>query len=308
MANKPETQNLPAQADPQVALPVVDDSDFANLLDTARFNHLWRVATVFSQSQLVPEHFVGKPANCFVALQMALRLGIDPMMFMQKSYVIAGKPSVEAQLVIALINARGPFTGPIQWRFEGEGDKRQCTAYATHKATGKVCEVTLTKQTVKDEGWLSKPGSKWKTMEDQMFRYRTATWLGNVYCPEVKFGLPTVDELMDSNVVETRRQPDGGYAAVEQDDPETINALLDQLAAACPASAPEPPDMEFLAEFVTLGSIGQKITRSAYLEAALASSDAFYGAFLPWASKQRAAKVEVLDAEGPEHSKQGKLV
>lgn len=180
---------------------VKDESPLANWLDTDKFCQMQRVAQVFCNSQLAPEHFRGKLADCIIAVQMAARLGIDPFMFIQKAYVVHGKPGIEAQLKIALCNDRGPFAGPIQWRFEGEPmtDGWTCTAYAKNKTTGELCEMAVSWATVKAEGWLGKTGSKWKTMPDKMFKYRSASWLIDVYCPEVTMGLMTADEAEESS-------------------------------------------------------------------------------------------------------------
>ena len=121
-------------------LTVVDSGEFANLLDTGKFEHLWRVATLFSKSQMVPEHYQGHPEDCFIACQMAIRLRVDPFMMLQKTYVTRGKPAMEGQLVIALVNSSGLFAGPVQWKLEGQGDARTCTAYADYKQTGEHCE------------------------------------------------------------------------------------------------------------------------------------------------------------------------
>lgn len=178
-------------------LVVKDESEFASLLDTARFSQIQRIAKMFASSDLVPEVFQGKVANCAVALQMAFRLQVDPMMLMQNMYILKGKPGIEAKLAIALINSRGPFTGPVQWRFEGEGKQRKCTAYAKHKGTGEICEADVTWSMVESEGWSSKGGSKWLTIPEMMFRYRSAMFLGRLYCPEVLLGLNSNDELRD---------------------------------------------------------------------------------------------------------------
>ncbi len=175
----------------------VDDSEFSCFLDTAKFNQLYRASELFAASQLVPLHYQGKPQNCFIAMQMAMRLKVDPMMFMQNTYIIQGKPGMEAKLVIALINSNGPFTGPVQWKLKGEGDSRECTAYAKHKATGEVCEATVTWKMATAEGWTGKAGSKWKTIPEQMFKYRSAVFLSRLYCPECTMGMSTVDELAD---------------------------------------------------------------------------------------------------------------
>lgn len=178
-------------------LVVIDESEFSSYLDTAKYNQMWRVANTFASTQLIPKQYQGQPADCFIAIQMAVRLGVEPMMFMQSTYIVHGKPGMEAKLCIALINAKGPFTGPIQWRFEGKGKTRQCTAYATMKETGEVCESTVTRATVEAEGWNKNP--KWQSMEDLMFQYRSASFLGRLYCPEVLMGMQTMDELEDFN-------------------------------------------------------------------------------------------------------------
>ena len=177
--------------------PVVDTGEFAELLDSDRFAQIQRVAKLFSESTLIPETFQGKPANCAVALQMAFRMRIDPMLLMQSMYVVSGRPGIEAKLAIALMNQRGPFTGPLQWEIKGEGNDRSWTCYATHKTTGEKCSMTVTWKMAVAEGWVDKKGSKWVTIPDLMGRYRSAAWLGRVYCPEVLLGLPFDDELLD---------------------------------------------------------------------------------------------------------------
>lgn len=191
-----DAKDLPIKETQKIS--VVDIGEFSSLMDSDRFSQLQRIGNMFAQSDLVPEVFSGKPANCMVALQMAFRLGIDPMMMMQSMYIVKGKPGIEAKLAIALINSRGPFMSPIQWVFEGEGDERQCTAYATHRQTKERCAATVTWKQVKAEGWLDKPGSKWKTLPDLMFQYRSASFLGRLYCPETILGLQTKEELIDA--------------------------------------------------------------------------------------------------------------
>jgi len=171
--------------------------NLACLLNPAVFNHIWRVATAYSRSMLVPTHFRGKPDDCFVACQLAMRLQVDPFMLMQRMYVVNGKPGMEAQLAIALTNARGVFRDRIRWKFDGEGMDRQCTAFAHDRVTGELLEQTVTMKVAKAEGWIDKAGSKWKTMPDMMLQYRSASWLVRTACPEVLAGLYTVDELRD---------------------------------------------------------------------------------------------------------------
>jgi ribosomal protein L37AE/L43A len=174
-------------------------------MDTARFEHLWRVSNLFAKSDLVPQHYKGKPENCMLTCQMAMRLSLEPLMLMQNTYIVHGRPGMEGKLVIALVNTRGPFTGPIEWEFDDEENPKKCTAFATHKITNKVCKATITWKMVEAEGWNKKEGSKWLTIPAQMFRYRSAVFLARAYCPEVTFGFPTVQELRDVGEPERKR-------------------------------------------------------------------------------------------------------
>lgn len=181
---------------PSTPALVADDGDFSLYLDSARFEHICRVAKVFASSELVPAHFRNLP-NAIVGFQMAVRLQIDPLMFMQNSYIVQGKPGIEAKLAIALINSSGLFRGPLQYRMEGEGKSRKCTAYATHVKSGEVCEAECSMTMAEAEGWIGKSGSKWKTIPELMLRYRAASFFGRLYCPERLMGMQTVEELRD---------------------------------------------------------------------------------------------------------------
>lgn len=175
-----------------------DPNDSMSLyLDRGTFEQAYRAASMFAKSDLVPSHFKGKPENVMILFNMARRLNADPVLLMQKTHIIQGRPGMEAQLVIALVNSRGPFGGPINWVLSGEGDDRACTAYAHLRATGEKCEATVTWKMAKLEGWTQKNGSKWMTIPDQMFKYRSAVFLARLYCPEVIFGIETVDEIAD---------------------------------------------------------------------------------------------------------------
>lgn len=183
-----------APIDPKTVKP--EDDSFANILDKDRFDQLWRMASILAKSALVPEAYKGKVEDCFVACQMALRLQIEPMMVLQNVYVVKGRPGMEAKLAIALVNARGPFLGPIDYDLEGEGDSRKCTAFATLRKSGRVCKMSVSIQTAKDNGWYRKDGS-WEKLPELMLRYRSAAFLIRVYAPEVLLGMQTTDELKD---------------------------------------------------------------------------------------------------------------
>jgi hypothetical protein len=154
-------------------------------------------AQLYANSTLVPKDFQLNPANCYIVMQMAHRINFDKFMMLQNMYVVHGKPGMSGQLVIALINSSDLFAGQLNFRFEGEGRTRSCTAYATRAITGEVCEVTVDMDIAHAEGWVDKSGSKWQSMPDQMLRYRSASWFGRAYAPERLMGLQSADELED---------------------------------------------------------------------------------------------------------------
>lgn len=155
-----------------------------------------RKAKVYASSSLVPKEYHNNIGNVLIAQNMATRMGADVLQVMQNLYVVHGKPSWSAQFLIACFNTCGRFSA-IKYRFNA--DKTTCVAYCTELATGEIidgAEVSL--EMAKAEGWSSKAGSKWKTMPDQMLRYRAASFLIRTTAPEIGMGLMTREEVQDS--------------------------------------------------------------------------------------------------------------
>ncbi len=190
-----------ATAAPALRILTTDDSPFANLLDTAKFDHLWRVANVFARSRLVPVHYQDKPEDCFIGVQMAIRLKVEPFMFLQNTYVVHGRPGMEAKLAIALINSSGLFEDSLDYEIDGENPndpKYRVRAFAVRKSTGKRIDGPwIDWALVKAEKWDTKEGSKWRSIPGMMFCYRSATFFGRLHCPERLMGMLTADEVED---------------------------------------------------------------------------------------------------------------
>ena len=166
------------------------------------FSLLQRMANMFVGSTLVPEQFRGQNnfGNCVIALNMAQRLNADPLMVMQNLYVVYGTPSWSSKFMIAMFNQCGRYES-IHYEETGKKgtDTQGVIAWAKEKSTGEILkgpEVTI--KTAKEEGWYGKNGSKWKTMPEQMLRYRAAAWFIRTTAPELSMGLQTVDEVKDT--------------------------------------------------------------------------------------------------------------
>ena len=173
----------------------------ANFNSVASFELLQRQAKMFNESSLVPDNFRGPQnfGNACIALEMAVRINASPLMVMQNLYVVYGNPSWSSKFLIATFNQFGRFEA-IKYKETGKKgtDSQGIIAYTREKGSDEIIagpEVTIA--IAKAEGWYDKKGSKWRTMPDQMLRYRAAAWLIRTTAPEISMGLPTADEAID---------------------------------------------------------------------------------------------------------------
>ncbi|MPV69432.1 hypothetical protein [Burkholderia sp. BE17] len=193
-------------------------------------------------------------ANAVVALNMAQRMGADPLMVMQNLYIVEGRPSWSSQWIIAAVNGCGRFS-PLRFDIKvlgaknvdyvetfWENNQRQkrtisvpitdkvCVAWAIEKETGERIESpAVSIEMAVKEGWYTKNGSKWQTMDEVMLRYRTASFFGKLYAPELLMGLTTVEEAAD--IVDVH--DDGSYSV--------NRATLDELRGGRSQPAEEVP-------------------------------------------------------------------
>jgi hypothetical protein len=159
----------------------------------AQFEHAQRIAKLLSSSDLVPNQYKGNIANTMVALEMAHRMNASPLMVMQNLHIIHGRPSWGSSFIIASLNSCGRF-GTLRF----ESTPTSCKAVTMDKQSGAILEgPTVTMEMAKLEGWLDKPGSKWKTMPELMLKYRAAAFFGRLYAPEIMMGLYSADEVVD---------------------------------------------------------------------------------------------------------------
>lgn len=159
-----------------------------------------QMAKALSSSTIVPQTFQKNDANCLIAIEQAQRLQVSPLMVMQNLHVIQGRPSWSSKFLIAAINNSGKFDMELQFDETRDKDEKpfSCTAWTT-KNGRRVEGMTVDMDMAKDEGWLGKNGSKWKTMPQLMLRYRAASFFSSLNCPELTMGLYTREEMQDND-------------------------------------------------------------------------------------------------------------
>lgn len=213
-----------------------------SVFDAENFDHALRTAQMLSKSTLVPKEYQGAPQNVMIAMELANRTESSPIMVMQNVNVIQGRPSWSSQFIIAAINTCGKFE-PLRFKIEKKGKKSQmaavwknkqpkqekiefeeieCIAY-TKDENGNILESPpVSIGMAISEGWYSKSGSKWQTMPELMLRYRSASFFGRLYAPEILMGMKTSEEVQDITI-------DSDYTEVKT---PPINRVLEKVKQA----------------------------------------------------------------------------
>lgn len=175
------------------------------------FELMQRIAKAFSQADMVPKQYQGSIPNCMIALDMAQRIGANPLQVMQNLYIVHGTPGWSAKFLIATVNTCGRYSSlRYEWKGEPNTPEFGCRAWAVENKTGERLDgIWVTWEMVNAEGWASKNGSKWKTMPDQMFIYRAASFWQRAYAPDLGMGLQTAEEVHD--IYDAGRGEDGSY-------------------------------------------------------------------------------------------------
>ena len=167
------------------------------------------LANLYAVSSFLPAAWrklpdVEKVADLVILIGRAEALGCDVMLLLQNLTFIAGNVGWKSTFLLQLLQAHG-WTAP---KYIATGDPNSADFWgkeengmafsAVNPTTGE--RETGTKITVKmviGERWLDREGSKWKTMAEQMFKYRAAAFFCRTNAPAVLGGFYAQDELED---------------------------------------------------------------------------------------------------------------
>lgn len=255
-------ENEAAEANGQQLMPRTSalDRPDVNLIEHSPFNSMHafgvaqRMAGMLASSSIVPDDYrslvwdkdkglwMENPAavgNCFIAIELANRLHTSPILIMQQVDMIHGRPAMRGVLLIGLVNASGQFS-PLMFESRGEPGGKDPTygyrAVATNRETGEECEGPwIDWAMVNAEGWPNKKGSKWKTMPEQMFRYRAAAFWSRIFAPHITLGLMEAEEA---------REIDDGAPIALPGEMTRATQLTERLERSGADAAPADPEPE----------------------------------------------------------------
>ena len=176
-----------------------DKHELSPFTDGESFKKIFDIGKMFASSQLVPQTYQGKPMDCTIAVDMANRMGVSPMMVMQNLYVVKGKPTWSGQACMSMIRGSKEFRN-VRPVYTGERNTDSWGGYiqAEYRSTGEIVRGTeVTIGMAKAEDWYGKNGSKWKTIPEQMLAYRAAAFFARVYIPNALMGVYVEGEADD---------------------------------------------------------------------------------------------------------------
>ena len=165
--------------------------------DTSLFNQTYKMATLLAKSELVPPNYQGKVENCMIAIDIANRMGMSPIVVTQNSQIVRNKFSWTGSSCKGMIDACGKYRktnyvevgerGKDSWGFKLRAIDRD----------GEVIDgVTVTVEMAKAEGWYN-TNPKWKSMTELMLKYRCAAFFMRTECASLAMGFLTAEENED---------------------------------------------------------------------------------------------------------------
>ena len=192
---------------PTVQVDTRYTQDVIPLLDTSKFEHMQRIATVMAETSTLPDSFrkvkidgkeVDLPrqtviANCFRVVNQAVRWGFDPFAVVDCASIVHGKLMWEGKLVAAVVDAK--LGVKLQYDFNDKpGRALGVTVSGTlpDEARPRTIEGTVA-------DWHKGEKSPWQREGDwkRQLRYRGAREWARAHTPAVMLGIYADDELQE---------------------------------------------------------------------------------------------------------------
>lgn len=194
------------------------------------------LASTLASSRLLPDAYVGKPENVFVAIEYGKALGLPPIEAINSVNVIKGKPSMSANLMAALVRRAGC---KLRITSEGEGEGTRVTARLIRPDDPEFEFVVMwdKAKAIRAGVWGS---NSWKTYPDQMLRNRAITevcrsgandfLMGVIYETEELGGVPASPSGVGVQVIDVTVEPDSGLSPLPESGPQ-VEELSDPIGA-----------------------------------------------------------------------------
>lgn len=189
------------------------------------------LADLMARASLVPVHLQGKPADCFLVIEQAVRWGMSPFAVAQCTSVISGKLMLEGKLVAAVINGRGDLSRRLDYEYTGAGDARTVRVHGRVRGEAADREVIVRLDDARTNNKM------WQSQPDQQLMYHGARVWARRHMPELMLGVYSPEEMVSPDVA-----PPPPLAVVAEQAALEARArtLAEQSGQPRPALAPVP--------------------------------------------------------------------
>jgi hypothetical protein len=166
----------------------------------AQHTHLKDLSTTLSKSMMIPQAFRGKPIDAFAVILQGHELGLSPLQSLNSIVVIQGKPTLAAQLMLALCRSKvKDFSLSIK--------QTNDSVTATGKRGQDEFESIWDKEKATAMGLINKDNYKKQLVT--MLRWRAVSEVCRILCPDVLMGIYATEEFedLDGEVIKIKPEP-----------------------------------------------------------------------------------------------------
>ena len=199
-----------------------------------------QLAQLMADGSMLPQEFRGKPGNCLVVIEQAMRWQMSPFAVAMETSFISGKPMYSGKLVAAAVQIAPVLRTRMSYDYAGAGDDRTVTVSGTFH--GEAAPRTI----VLRLGDAKTSNAMWTKQPDQQLAYAGSRVWARRHAPEVMLGVYAPEEFdgpepyagttINVRPEPTIRQPAREDAIPTLDDapakPDHARAWLDKVLAA----------------------------------------------------------------------------
>lgn len=163
--------------------------------DEVAMKRCFQIAEIMAQgSATVPKHLQGNAADCMAVSMQAAQWGMNPYAVAQKTALVNGSLSYEAQLVNAVISSSRAIQGRFHYEYTG-------TWPSGKDAAVRVGAMIRGEDVITWGEWLfpekvtTKNSPLWKSNPKQQASYLALKYWSRLYTPSVILGVYTSDEM-----------------------------------------------------------------------------------------------------------------
>ena len=183
------------------------------------------LAKAICNTQMIPQHFKGKPDECAAAMLYGASLGLDPMQAVKGIYVVHGSAALYARTMASIV-LRDQHE---LWTVESTNEA--VTVAGRRRGTDRVEQATWTYERAQLAGYTS--NAKYKTDPQAMLYAKAVSEVCRKIAPDSLAGVYAVEELQ---LEEVRPGADDRPARA------VTAATFTSVTAAKPEPAPAPAD------------------------------------------------------------------